>query len=768
MKQVPSNHFQRHVGEYKILVLLLAALALLWPSPALAESVHARFDLSTPQAGPFPSDRFTVPDPMHYTGLRVELPKPDCAARPSDCADLDVINTLDGFNLQPRLSIPFDGPIDVASVTSQSVFLVSLGSTLPDGAPDGHVVGINQIVWDPGTNTLHVESDELLDQHTRYVLVVTNTVRNLDGKHVKAARFLDFVDESNSASTGDPALDAYRMLLRNALAQIDAAGVIPRGQVVAASVFTTQSVTAILEKMRDEIKAATPAPADFLLGPGTSRTVFALSTMMSVRLNAQVSADPTAPLSTLPLPLSVLNVVPGAVGTIAFGKYSSPDYRVHPGEFIPAVGTKFGTPVVQGSSDVGFILFLPSSPEPATGYPVAIFGHGAGGNKAESGFVAAKLAQQGIAVIAIDQPGNGFGPLSTYTIGFTDLSSVTFPSVGRGIDQNGDGKIGQSEGFSAARPRTILGGRDGQRQTVIDHMQLVREIEVGMDVDGGGLPDLDPSRIYYLGPSRGGIQGLPFLAIEPDVRAGIFTVPGGSGEFRLAASSRGDLGASLQARVPSLINSPGITRLDGLPVLPPYFNENMPLRSGAAFTALLQDGTTQVIRSPLINTIPGAMDIQQVIENGEWASQAGDAVAYAAYIRRKPLGGVPAKAVIVQFANGDRVVPNPTTTAILRAGDLADRATFVRTNLVFPVNPRPFPNNIYLYPHTFLQIFADPALTAIALQAQQQIASFLALDGTNQNLNPFDGTQILDPDGASPVFEVPIVPPLPEALNYFP
>jgi len=768
MKQVPSNHFQRHVGEYKILVLLLAALALLWPSPALAESVHARFDLSTPQAGPFPSDRFTVPDPMHYTGLRVELPKPDCAARPSDCADLDVINTLDGFNLQPRLSIPFDGPIDVASVTSQSVFLVSLGSTLPDGVPGGHVVGINQIVWDPGTNTLHVESDELLDQHTRYVLVVTNTVRNLDGKHVKAAReFLDFIDDANG-STGDPALEAYRTQLRNALSQLDAAGVVPQDQVVTASIFTTQSVTAVLEKIRDEIKVATPAPADFLLGPGGSRTVFALSTMMSVRLNAQVSADPTAPLSTLPLPLSVLNVVPGAVGTIAFGKYSSPDYRVHPGEFIPAVGTKFGTPVVQGSSDVGFILFLPSSPEPATGYPVAIFGHGAGGNKAESGFVAAKLAQQGIAVIAIDQPGNGFGPLSTYTIGFTDLSSVTFPSVGRGIDQNGDGKIGQSEGFSAARPRTILGGRDGQRQTVIDHMQLVREIEVGMDVDGGGLPDLDPSRIYYLGPSRGGIQGLPFLAIEPDVRAGIFTVPGGSGEFRLAASSRGDLGASLQARVPSLINSPGITRLDGLPVLPPYFNENMPLRSGAAFTALLQDGTTQVIRSPLINTIPGAMDIQQVIENGEWASQAGDAVAYAAYIRRKPLGGVPAKAVIVQFANGDRVVPNPTTTAILRAGDLADRATFVRTNLVFPVNPRPFPNNIYLYPHTFLQIFADPALTAIALQAQQQIASFLALDGTNQNLNPFDGTQILDPDGASPVFEVPIVPPLPEALNYFP
>jgi hypothetical protein len=76
---------------------------------------------------PFPSDLFTVPDPTQNTGLRVNLPKPDCLARPSDCQDLDVINTLDGFNLQPRLSIPFDGPIDVTTVTSETVFLISLG-----------------------------------------------------------------------------------------------------------------------------------------------------------------------------------------------------------------------------------------------------------------------------------------------------------------------------------------------------------------------------------------------------------------------------------------------------------------------------------------------------------------------------------------------------------------------------------------------------------------------------------------------------------------
>jgi hypothetical protein len=60
-------------------------------TPALAAGYKAGFDLSSPSVGQFPSDRFTVADPSHNTGLRVKLPKPDCGARPSDCADIDVI-----------------------------------------------------------------------------------------------------------------------------------------------------------------------------------------------------------------------------------------------------------------------------------------------------------------------------------------------------------------------------------------------------------------------------------------------------------------------------------------------------------------------------------------------------------------------------------------------------------------------------------------------------------------------------------------------------
>ncbi len=121
---------------------LAVVLTLATAVPSFAAGVDARFDLSSPSGVPFPTDLFTVADPSHNTGRRVSLAKPDCAARPSDCADIDVLNTLDGFNLQPRVSIPFSGAIDVATVNSGNVFFLSLGDALGGGG--GQVIGINQ------------------------------------------------------------------------------------------------------------------------------------------------------------------------------------------------------------------------------------------------------------------------------------------------------------------------------------------------------------------------------------------------------------------------------------------------------------------------------------------------------------------------------------------------------------------------------------------------------------------------------------------------
>jgi Bacterial virulence factor lipase N-terminal len=767
---------------------VLTSLALgLVSSPlavAAAASVHAQFDLALLQGSPFPSNRFTVADSTQNTGLRVKLPKPDCVSRPSDCSDIDVLNELDGFNLQPRLSIPFDGPIDVGSVTSQSVFLVSLGSTLPGEDPGGSVVGINQVVWDTFTNTLYVEPDDQLEQHTRYVLVVTSSLLDESGKHVKAAKvFLDLVNNEDGASTDDPVLDGYRTSLRDALTQLDEAAIVPLDQVVAASVFTTQSVTAVLEKIRDQIKASTPEPASFSLAPGGTRTVFSLSEVTAITFNAQRSTAPGAPLTPMSLNLSVLRLVPGAVGTVAFGKYTSPDYMVHAGdsipsegtEFIPAVGTMSGTPTVQGESEVFFNLFLPSGPKPDEGWPVAIFGPGDGQDKNTGPLpVAAKMAEKGIATIAINTPGSGRGPLSTLTVSQTvegQVIKVTFPSGGRGIDQNGDGTIDQPEGSGAAPPRRILGRRDGNRQSVVDDMQLVRLIELGgVDVDDDGASDLDPSRMYYFGRSRGGIYGVPFLAIEPAVRVGVINAAGTDETFRLSPLNRPGFGGFLGSRTPSLINTPAISSLNGIPVDPPRFNENLPLRDGASITAGLTDGTTE-IKSPMTNTVVGATEIQQLIDRNEWAAQSGDPAAYAPHLRLAPLDDVPAKSVILQVATGDRIVTNPTSTAVIRAGELADRTTFYRNDQAFIVNPS-LPNQPHVWPHVFLIAPTFPQVAEVSLAAQDQIASFFASDGAIV-IDPDPVTVDHDFDPAtSPrkafAFEVPIVGEPPEDLNFLP
>lgn len=202
-------------------------------------------------------------------------------------------------------------------------------------------------------------------------------------------------------------------------------------------------------------------------------------------------------------------------------------------------------------------------------------------------------------------------------------------------------------------------------------------------------------------------------------------------------------------------NGPGIVTLDGVSVRPPHFNDNMPwLRDGLPLAVRLADGASQDIQSPVVNTVAGAIEIQEVIKNIEWVGQPGDAPAYAFHLRKSPLPGVPAKSVVFQIARGDQTGGNPNNSRIVRAGDLADRTTFYRHDLAFAEDSR-LPKN----PHQFIAFISSPIplQEAIARGAQEQIARFFASDGQ----------EIIHPEPAR-FFEVPIVLPLPEDLGFIP
>jgi hypothetical protein len=273
-------------------------------------------------------------------------------------------------------------------------------------------------------------------------------------------------------------------------------------------------------------------------------------------------------------------------------------------------------------------------------------------------------------------------------------------------------------------------------------MQLVRVIQAGVDVDGDGVADLNPSQISYFGISFGaGAFGQLLLAIEPDVKVGAIASPGGLNSrydlLRMRPSARSQVGTVLQSRVPSLLNSPGLTEWGGIPVSPPYFNENIPLRNQPIIT----------------DHVDGAMDIQKYFDNLAWISNSGDGASYAPHVRKEPLAGLLPKTILVNFGKGDQSAPNPRTTQLLRAGAYADAATFYRNDLAYAED-----STVSKNPHTYTMRWMLSGLSGpIGQGGLEQIATFLASRG-----------QKIEHPEPEWFFEVPISPPLPEDFFYIP
>jgi hypothetical protein len=493
------------------------------------------------------------------------------------------------------------------------------------------------------------------------------------------------------------------------------------GRVAVAARFTTRTATWLLDRISRRVEAGAAPAVRFDLGAGGERTVFARAAIRGITFNRQVGTAPAFTPAGVPVAL-----LGDPVATVAFGAYRSARYLDERGR-IPAVPSRTGRPEPQAVEELGFTLFVPAGERPAGGWPVAIFGHGFTDSRFGAPWTVARtMAERGIATISINVVGHGGGPRGTLAVERAEGAPVTLPAYGRGEDQDGDGRIGPTEGVDAEAPYALLGNTDGLNQTTADLLALTKAVRAGVDVDGDGTDELDGRRIGYFGQSFGGIYGIPFLGASRAVRTGVPNVPGGPiiEIARLSPSFRPLVTLSLSAR--------GL--LNGGPN--GGFEESIPLRG----------------QGPVVQA-PGASAIQRLIDDTEWASQTADPVAWAPRLRERPLPGLRPRRVIVQFARGDRTVPNPTTTNILRAGDLADRATLFRADLAFAQDP-----SVGTNPHAFLARAASPGLAgATARQAQEQIAVFLRTDGR----------RTIDPDGAGPLFETPIAGPPPEDLGFY-
>jgi hypothetical protein len=685
-----------------------------------APPVEPRFEPAAAERGPFPSDRLTVPDPTQRTGLRVALPLPNCDAERSACEEIRLLNELDGFDSSPRLALRFTGPVDPGSVGPRSLFLVRLAPGPPEAT------GVERIVYDPATHTLYARPEALLEPETRYGLVVTRRLRDAAGRPIRAApafhRFL-------GARDGDAGVRAYRRGLGVLMAALARRGV-RADEVAVATVFTTASVTGFLEQARDGLDRHPSPPALITAPEGGGRAYFLRPALRGLVLRRQVRVlpdDAPAPADAFeetPLPLAVL---PDAVGGLGIGWFWSPWYLTSERRIVElATARPLGEAPL--AMPVPFVVLMPAGSPPPGGWPLVLVGHGYGGEMFSTALrIAGTLARHGLATAALTVVGHGGGPESRLVVTPATGDPLEVRVPGRGVDLDGDARIGGTEGLATLASGSLasLGLRDGLRQQVVDLMAFVRAVAHGLDVDGDGLADTRGAPIYYVGQSLGGIYGTMLLAVDPRVEVGVLNVPGGPIPeiARLSPVFRPLLRQALERRVPPLLNAGD------------DFREDLPLRG----------------EPPVLGPAPGALPVQEYLARLEWLGRRGDAVAYARHLRAAPLPGQEAKRVLVQLAAGDRVVPNPTTSALVRAGQLADATVLVRYERLGHGLPKELAE-----PHAFLLRLAAPGpVGALARTAQEQVARFFA----------GDGAAVWDPAG--PLFEIPAAV-LPERLGFPP
>ncbi len=690
-------------------VLVLSALLFGW-ADAHAAGVRVLYSLSAVHLNPFPTDLLTVPDAAQNTGLRVNLPLPDCGTQRSSCQELGLVNQLDGFSLQPRIQVRFSGAVNVSTLRS-GIFIVwldKLSGAEAGTRPRGHITAINQVVYDPIANTAYGEADEILDQRRRYVLVVTDAIRDPGGDPVEP-------DTGFLACVANPFRPEHCTRLEAALGSV----AVP-GTVAAASLFTTMSATDWMEKARVAIQQS-----NFDFRRIAPKNTFRVSSLAGIQVKLQVRANPSA-FEEISVPLIGL-LLPN-VDRISFGSFRSPSFLDNR-QTIPAVPT--GAPVAapQVSSEILFHAFLPRAERPPAGYPVVIFGHGLNDSRfGAPTLVADVFAKNGFATVAMNATGHGSGPESAISLLEINGAVTTLPTGGRSVDLNGDGAIESREGCVLLEG-VPLGLRDCLRQTALDLVQLVRVIRGGVDLDGDGSVDLDPGRIYYAGQSLGALYGTLLTAVEPGIRTSALNVGGGSviDIARWSPGFRQLAREFLSLRTPPLLNAGA------------DFNEDYVLRN-------------QPVK---VTQLPGAIEIQNLFELLEWSQMAGDPLAFAPHFQASPLPGNTEKRVLWQFARGDRTVPNPQNSAVIRASGMRAHSRMYRHDLAAALAP-----NLSENPHAFLVDIQSVAGGAIANAAQQQMAGFFTSDGVDI---PEVNTLVRFLFGRN-IFETPSV--LPEDLGF--
>lgn len=608
----------------------------------------------------------------------------------------NAINALDGFSNTAYISERFaNGSLDATTLTAANIRVIRLvldnttKAPLIPPAPGGALpvpltFGTDftaSIAQEAGSNnaTLVIKPTRPLEasggfpassaRNIGYLVILTNGIRSTTG--IAAVADADYATVRNQAITEiaagattptctpitNPTLNGICRLTFGHLRIAAAVGVTPLSSVVLTFAFSTQSTSDSLT-----VLSATAAPQTIVapfsglttaaINPmlpgianvhlGTLRVPYYLSRTEPLTGSWRAAGPPPAPLDPTSRNLTRFNPLPAATETLTI-----PMIVTVPNAMAPGGGAR-----------------------PPNGWPVLIFQHGITGDRSQVFALADTLAQANFVVAAIDQPLHGVVSTTSPLYQAANERHFNLDVVNNTSGATGaDGAIDPS-GTHFINLSSLLTSRDNLRQAAADLIALSRSLP-NLELTGDTTPDIDPTRIHFLGHSLGGIVGTVFLGVTSgtQVPTATLAMPGGEIAQLLRDS------ASFGPRINAALAAQGI-----------------------------QPGTT------LYN---------QFFRDAQTAVDSGDSINYAAAAAAaRPIH-------LIQVVGGDavlpdQVIPNSATQRLI------DRLGLTKVTTTSPVT-RGFVNFIVGNHGSILSPTASPAAT---VEMQTETVTFAAGLGT--------------------------------------
>ena len=447
---------------------------------------------------------------------------------------------------------------------------------------------------DPGANKLVISPLKPLKASTAYMVVLSNAIKGSNGDSAVSDTVYAFTKSTATLTTTSP-VDAtslgevkYSALLSTADA--DGNGTIDAGEATAAldSINSLEGLRQLtnLNEGAIETYTATNTPAitrsEMVLSWNFTTQSSGLSATHPLRIaKTNIVADPVHNVNSTAL--YTTTTVGGAgyadihVGTLDVPYYLAADDDADfplgdgpakgfwensggAGSFTTPIDP---TPVAQSTQTIPLLLSIPNATAPAcvvagdvptckgAGWPVVIFQHGITADRSSLLAIADSLAARGFAAVAIDLPMHGLLPtdatgLRTATAAY-DTASAAGNLQERTFDVDyvdnttglapGDTNIDTS-GANYVNLPNMMTTRDNVYQSIADLFVLAKSLSesgagTGLDYTGDTNGDFDPTKIYFVGHSLGGIVGASFLAIESIdadsvvIQDSVLAMPGG-------------------------------------------------------------------------------------------------------------------------------------------------------------------------------------------------------------------------------------------------